>query len=104
MDAIVGKTLDSIDSETVLFVLSDHGFKSFRRGVNLNAWLEREGYLSVKEGGAEAGYLRGVDWSRTRAYSFGLAGVYLNLEGREARGIVEKADAGALAAEIARQN
>ena len=101
MDAIVGKTLDSIDSETVLFVLSDHGFKSFRRGVNLNAWLEREGYLSVKEGGAEAGYLRGVDWSRTRAYSFGLAGVYLNLEGREARGIVEKADAGALAAEIA---
>ncbi len=101
MDAIVGKTLDAIDRETALFVLSDHGFKSFRRGVDLNGWLQREGYLAVKEGGAGAGYLRGVDWSRTRAYSFGLAGIYLNLKGREAQGIVEKADADALTAEIA---
>ncbi len=101
MDAIVGKTLDAIDPETVLFVLSDHGFKSFQRGVNLNGWLEREGYLSVKDGGADDGYLRGVDWSRTSAYSFGLAGIYLNLKGREARGIVEKTDADALSEEIA---
>ena len=27
----------------VLMVISDHGFSSFRRGVNLNAWLLREG-------------------------------------------------------------
>lgn len=101
MDAIVGKTLDCIDGDTVLFVLSDHGFKSFQRGVNLNAWLEREGYLRVKQGAAEASWLRGVDWSRTRAYSFGLAGIYLNLKGREAQGIVEKTDADALSAEIA---
>ncbi len=101
MDSIVGKTLDSIDRETVLFVLSDHGFKSFQRGININSWLEREGYLTVKDGCAGAGYLRGVDWSRTRAYSFGLAGIYLNLKGREARGIVEKADGDALTEEIA---
>ena len=25
-----------------LFVMSDHGFKPFRRGVNLNTWLLRE--------------------------------------------------------------
>ena len=30
-----------------------------------------------------------VDWSKTYAYSLGLAGVYLNLKGREAGGILD---------------
>ena len=30
-----------------------------------------------------------VDWSRTRAYAFGLGGLYVNLRGREHDGIVE---------------
>ena len=103
MDAIVGKAMRHVDDETVLFVLSDHGFKSFRRGVNLNAWLASEGYLAAREGARDEGYLRDIDWSRTRAYSFGLAGIYLNVAGRERRGIVPPAEADALAAEIARK-
>ena len=34
-------------------------------------------------------FFEGVDWSRTRAYAFGLGGFYLNIKGREALGIVE---------------
>ncbi len=34
----------------VLMVLSDHGFTSFRRGVNLNSWLHANGYLTLKPG------------------------------------------------------
>ncbi len=30
-----------------------------------------------------------MDWSKTRAYALGLAGLYLNIRGREAEGIVE---------------
>ncbi len=101
MDRIVGKAMRHADERTVLFVLSDHGFKSFRRGVNLNAWLEREGYLAAREGAREEAWLRGVDWTRTRAYSFGLAGIYLNVEGREKRGIVPGEQADSLRAEIA---
>ncbi len=101
MDRIVGEALEHVDDKTVLFVLSDHGFKSFQRGVNLNAWLQREGYLAVKPEARSERYLRGVDWSRTRAYSFGLAGIYLNLAGRESQGIVPPAAAGALEEEIA---
>ena len=102
MDAIVGRTLPYVDKDTVLFVLSDHGFKSFRRGANLNAWLIENGYLHLKEGasGSEP-YLKSIDWSRTRAYTFGLAGMYLNIKGREGQGIVERGEARALAAEIA---
>ncbi len=101
MDEIVGRTMRHVDEDTVLFVLSDHGFKSFQRGVNLNAWLAREGYLATTGIEPDGGYLRAIDWERTRAYSFGLAGIYLNLRGREAHGLVEPADADALSREIA---
>jgi predicted AlkP superfamily phosphohydrolase/phosphomutase len=95
MDRLVGKTLEFVDSNTALFVLSDHGFCSFERGVNLNAWLHQNGYLALEEGATEGGeYFSGVDWSRTTAYTLGLGGLYLNLRGRESNGTVapEKAD------------
>src|SRR5690606_24226885 len=66
------------------------GFCAFRRGINLNAWLRENGYLALKDGASESGaYFKGVDWSRTRAYTMGLGGLYLNLRGRESSGIVE---------------
>jgi predicted AlkP superfamily phosphohydrolase/phosphomutase len=89
MDELLGRVRATVDDRTVLIVLSDHGFASFRRGVNLNAWFRQEGYLMLKDGvTGEAEYLRDVDWTRTRAYAVGLAGIYLNLRGREAHGIV----------------
>jgi predicted AlkP superfamily phosphohydrolase/phosphomutase len=90
MDDLVGRTLAKIGKDDVFIVLSDHGFKSFRRGINLNAWLKAKGYLKLKEGIQESGdYFKGVDWSKTKAYAFGLAGIYINLKGREKHGIIE---------------
>jgi predicted AlkP superfamily phosphohydrolase/phosphomutase len=101
-DGLVGKTLPYVDDRTVLFVLSDHGFASFRRGVNLNTWLYRNGYLALKENARPGGpYFEGVDWTRTKAYALGLSGLYLNVKGRESAGIVERAQAAALAGELA---
>ncbi len=103
MDNLVSRVMKYVDEETVLFVLSDHGFASFRRGINLNAWLLQNGYLSMKEGVAPGeAFFKGVDWSRTRAYTFGLGGLYLNVKGREAQGIVESGkEAEALKRELA---
>ena len=42
-----------------------------------------------------------VDWSRTRAYSFGLGKIYLNRQGREPGGIVTTEEAPSLLEEIA---
>ncbi len=89
-DGIVGRTLDKINDDDVLFVLSDHGCTSFRRGVNLNAWLLKEGYLNLKPGADPTQpWLQSVDWSTTKAYAVGLVGMFLNIRGREARGIVD---------------
>ncbi len=89
MDDLVGRTMAKINEDDVLMVISDHGFKSFRRGINLNAWLKQNGYLGLKDGVTESGeYFQDVDWSRTKAYAFGLAGIYLNVKGREKHGVV----------------
>jgi predicted AlkP superfamily phosphohydrolase/phosphomutase len=104
MDRVVGETLRYVDQKTALFVLSDHGFCSFRRGVNLNAWLHQHGYLALESGRSEGSeYFEGIDWSRTRAYTFGLGGLYLNLRGREAQGIVDGEGAAGLKEELIAQ-
>ena len=89
MDDLVGRTMDRIDDDTVLVVMSDHGFKPFRRGVNLNSWLYNHGFLALKNGGPTgADMFQDVDWSKTKAYAVGFGGIYLNLAGRESHGIV----------------
>ena len=88
-DELVGRALGRLQDGDVFMVLSDHGFTSFRRGVNLNAWLQEHGYLTLKAGTTgESEWLADVDWSRTRAYVLGLTGLFLNLQGRETHGIV----------------
>jgi len=89
MDGLVGRIREKLDEKSVLMVMSDHGFKAFRRGVNLNTWLFLNGYLHLKGGksGSEE-WFRDVDWEKTRAYGLGLGGLYINMKGREAHGIV----------------
>lgn len=102
MDAVVGQAMAALGPNDLLVVMSDHGFAPWRRAVNVNSWLRDHGYLAVTNARAatEPG-LAGVDWTKTRAYAVGLNGVYLNLQGRESKGIVPPAEASRLAAEIA---
>jgi predicted AlkP superfamily phosphohydrolase/phosphomutase len=90
MDDLVGKTMARCrDKDTLLMVISDHGFGPFRRGVDLNRWLEENGYLTVDEERRDLEHLAGVDWSKTRAFAIGLAGIYINTKGKYSQGIVE---------------
>jgi predicted AlkP superfamily phosphohydrolase/phosphomutase len=100
MDELVGRTREKLAPGDLLIVMSDHGFASFERGVNVNAWLEREGYLVREDGAAASKWLEGVDWSRTRAYALGLGGIYVNVRGREAQGIVAREEVRAVKQEI----
>jgi len=102
MDAVVGQAMAALGPNDLLVVMSDHGFAPWRRAVNVNSWLRDHGYLAVTDArAATAPGLAGVDWTKTRAYAVGLNGVYLNLQGRESKGIVPPAEASRLSAEIA---
>jgi predicted AlkP superfamily phosphohydrolase/phosphomutase len=102
MDEMIGRVREQLHERSALIVMSDHGFKPFRRGVNLNSWLLRNGYLALKEGTEKSGeWFDKVDWSRTKAYALGLGGIYLNLRSRESGGIVSPGEeAGSLKREL----
>ncbi len=93
-DALLSAVLDKVDENTLLIVLSDHGFGTFRRAFDTNPWLWQNGLLALSDGRqpgdnpSEA--FAGVDWSKTYAYAVGLGGIYLNFKGRESGGIVEE--------------
>jgi predicted AlkP superfamily phosphohydrolase/phosphomutase len=93
-DALLAAVLDKADENTLLIVLSDHGFGSFRRAFDTNTWLWQNGLLALKDGRTPEVDLgegfTAVDWSRTHAYAVGLGGIYLNFKGREGAGILEE--------------
>lgn len=94
MDDMVGKAMELLDGRTSLFVISDHGFGSFRRQFNLNSWLMANGYAQSQPhaSGGTAPYFADADWSGTRAYGLGINSLYLNVKGREPDGIVAPGD------------
>ena len=110
-DTFIAEVLEHLEPGTRLMIVSDHGFHSWRKAVNLNTWLVQQGYMVVQGqqpgekkledlfGGGE--FWENVDWSRTRAYAMGLGQIYFNLRGRESKGIVSPgAEAKALADEL----
>lgn len=103
MDVTVGEILAKLNPADTLMLCADHGFTSYRRGLEVNNWLESEGYLTLKPGNTRTSNsmaLFAADWSKTKAYSLGLGMIYVNMEGREEGGIVPKDEAKALLAEI----
>ena len=98
MDALVGKARALAGPEALFIVCSDHGFSSFRRGVNINTWLVRNGFMTLKGQTEDPATLeklfdtrdlfQNVDWKRTKAYALGLGSIYLNVVGRERDGAV----------------
>src|SRR5690242_5199164 len=101
MDELIGRTMKDLKDNALLLIVSDHGFKSFQHGVNLNTWLHQNGYLALREGAPAADWLENVDWHRTRAYALGMNGIFINQKGRESRGIVEAGpDAAKLRSEL----
>lgn len=49
VDEYLGWFMANLPEKTDLIVMSDHGFKSFKKSFYFNKWLEKEGYLVTKE-------------------------------------------------------
>jgi len=112
MNDTIAEVRKRLGPRDILLVVSDHGFHSFRYGMNINTWLAQEGYLTLADEAAgrrqrdlDELFRRGaqtshIDWGRTRAYALGLGQIYLNLKGRESDGVVAPEEAEALLKEI----
>jgi predicted AlkP superfamily phosphohydrolase/phosphomutase len=112
MNDTIAEVRKRLGPRDVLLIVSDHGFHSFRYGMNLNTWLAQEGYLVLADEAQgrrprdlDELFRRGsqtshINWTETRAYALGLGQIYLNLKGRERDGVVGPEEKDALLDEI----
>ncbi|MGH7265137.1 MAG: alkaline phosphatase family protein, partial [Candidatus Rokuibacteriota bacterium] len=96
VDREVGELLGCLPRDTVVFVVSDHGARRMDGGICFNEWLIQEGYLTLTSYPATATPIdkAEIDWSRTRAWGDGgyYGRLFLNVRGREPRGVIEPGD------------
>ena len=96
LDDELGKTLECVDEDTTVIVVSDHGAKRMDGGICVNEWLRQHGYLTLKTEpqGITRWTANLVDWKKTKAWGEGgyYARIFINVEGREPNGIVSPQD------------
>jgi predicted AlkP superfamily phosphohydrolase/phosphomutase len=96
IDKEIGELLSLVPRDTVVLVVSDHGARKMDGGICINEWLMREGYLKLRQYPSEPKRLEEVeiDWDHTLAWGEGgyHGRLFLNVKGREPKGIIEPND------------
>jgi predicted AlkP superfamily phosphohydrolase/phosphomutase len=105
LDGKIGELLRLIDKDTIVLIASDHGGKPMKGSFCINSWLMREGYLAIEKPIEEIIRFEDVqvNWSKTIAWGWGgyHARIFLNVKGREAKGVVEPSEYETIRKELA---
>jgi predicted AlkP superfamily phosphohydrolase/phosphomutase len=92
LDAGIARLLSRADRETRVMIVSDHGSMPMDGCFCVNQWLAEKGYLAIQSAVPPGTALdkAPVDWDRTTLWGAGgyYARIFVNLRGRESRGIV----------------
>lgn len=104
LDEQIGAVLKLLEDQAIVLVVSDHGAQRLDGGFAINEWLAREGLLVLQEAPSEVtpfAKLK-INWAKTKVWSEGgyYARIFLNVEGREPRGIIPPAQYEAFRDEI----
>jgi len=97
VDREIGELVSLVPRDTAVLVVSDHGAKRMDGGICINEWLIQEGYLKLHRYPSEQPKRLEeleVDWDHTLAWGEGgyHGRLFLNVKGREPRGIIEPED------------
>lgn len=87
LDQWIDKLVKTIQNESAIIILSDHGFCQIKSEVQINLWLEQQGLLSLGSSRKLENYRE-----NTVCYSLVPGRIYLNLKGREERGSVKPSE------------
>jgi predicted AlkP superfamily phosphohydrolase/phosphomutase len=109
LDEEIGMTLDFLDEETAIALVSDHGVKRMKGAFAVNQWLIEEDYLKINNPevlnrGKQIGLADlDINWKKTIAWAWGgyYSRIFLNVEGREPEGVIKPRDYEAVRDEIA---
>jgi predicted AlkP superfamily phosphohydrolase/phosphomutase len=92
IDKELDRILKELPQDAYFMLISDHGWGPVKKNFEPNSWLMDKGLLFVKpevEGTKRTYDTDDIDWSRTKAYTLWNPGIFINLKGREPKGIVE---------------
>ena len=93
IDRAIGRIIEDVDlDETMVCIVSDHGFSSIEQNPYLKHHLAEAGLLSYKLDTETAQMT--IDWSKTKCFPLEPchAHIFVNLKGRDPQGIVEPED------------
>ncbi|KAA3611230.1 MAG: hypothetical protein D8M58_14760 [Calditrichaeota bacterium] len=86
LDELIGQIVSTIDENTALMLLSDHGFTTLKKEVYLNNWLWQNDYLRFTKPVPQT--LHDIH-PQSKAYALYPGRIFVNLKGREKNGSVE---------------
>ena len=95
LDKELGEIIKMLDEDTLIIILSDHGFTKMHTRVNLSDWLIKEGYLVLRKDVKVETPCKlensMIDWGETKVFAIGAydGQIFINLEGRDPGGIVK---------------
>ena len=81
VDRIIRDFLKLVDQDTVVMLVSDHGFCPIHTEVIVNNYLEEQGFLTLST--------EKIDVERSKAVSHGYGDIWLNVKGREPKGLID---------------
>jgi len=92
LDEEIGRTVEAAGDGAAIMIVSDHGAKAMDGAICINEWLQREGYLALKDPPAERARMTPdmIDWPNTKAWGEGgyYGRLFLNVAGREPQGCI----------------
>ncbi|MBD3225536.1 MAG: hypothetical protein GF313_12475 [Caldithrix sp.] len=86
IDHLLGQIYKALDKQTAFMILSDHGFTELKKEVNLNRWLQAQGWLDFDTANAQSFKAMSAG---SKAYSLYPGRIYINLQGREKYGSIK---------------
>ena len=96
VDKKIGELMSDLDGKTTVMIVSDHGAKRMEGAICVNEWLQKKGWLKLKEQPKSQSKMKMdmIDWEHTKAWSEGgyYARMFFNVKGREPKGVIEQKD------------
>lgn len=80
VDKIINQFLNSVEDDTLVMYISDHGFLPIYKEVVVNNYLEELGFLKRRNGK--------INLEESKAVSYGYGDIWLNVKGREPAGLI----------------
>ncbi|KPL19442.1 MAG: hypothetical protein AMJ92_03135 [candidate division Zixibacteria bacterium SM23_81] len=98
IDEILGMFHNRMNDDVTFILLSDHGFCTVKKEVNLSRYLLEKGWLRFGENPPES--LQDIHPS-SKAYTLLPGRIYINMKGREPKGSVDPSDYDRVRGEVA---